>query len=421
MAMKILIAHNRYRPTAPSGEDAVVDQESSALSSRGHDVVLFQRHSAEIATWSSLQRGTLPVRLLWSRNSHRAITKSLIEFAPDVVHIHNIFPLITPSILYACRDANVPVVATLHNYKLGCAAGTLFRDGRVCHDCLGRSSGPALIHGCYRGSAMTTAPVVFGSWLHRNAWRTMITAYIFISAAQREVLAPVGLPVDRSFVKHNFVPAPTVDTKITKEPQVAYVGRLDEAKGAPFLMRAWDAFRVRHPRSPLRLVIVGGGDMLDEVNSWATQHESVTVVGHVQRSQVYEILAQSRAVVVPSQWEETFGMAAVEAMAVATAPVASAHGAFPELVTNGSDGALFAPTDIDGLVEVLTDIEDNPRRWDRFGRQARQTYLSRFSADAGIDRLLDIYRFAVEHPLEESGQPEDIPGPYGRSSFGVPT
>jgi glycosyltransferase involved in cell wall biosynthesis len=262
---------------------------------------------------------------------------------------------------------------------------------------------------------------VFGSWLHRNAWRTMITAYIFISAAQREVLAPVGLPVDRSFVKHNFVPAPPVDTKITKEPQVAYVGRLDEAKGAPFLMRAWDAFRVRHPRSPLRLVIVGGGDMVDEVNSWATQHESVTVVGHVQRSQVYEILAQSRAVVVPSQWEETFGMAAVEAMAVATAPVASAHGAFPELVTNGSDGALFAPTDIDGLVEVLTDIEDNPRRWDRFGRQARQTYLSRFSADAGIDRLLEIYRFAVEHPLEESGRPEDIPGPYGRSSFGVPT
>jgi Glycosyltransferase Family 4 len=115
MAMKILIAHNRYRPTALSGEDAVVDQESSALSSRGHDVVPFQRHSAEIATWSSLQRGTLPVRLLWSRNSHRAITKSLIEFAPDVVHIHNIFPLITRSILYACRDANVPVVATLHN------------------------------------------------------------------------------------------------------------------------------------------------------------------------------------------------------------------------------------------------------------------------------------------------------------------
>jgi glycosyltransferase involved in cell wall biosynthesis len=420
MAMKILIAHNRYRPTAPSGEDAVVDQESSALSARGHDVVLFQRHSADIATWSPLRRATLPVRLLWSRDSHHAITESLIEFAPDVVHIHNIFPLITPSILYACRDANIPVVATLHNYKLGCAAGTLFRDGRVCHDCLGASSRPALIHGCYHGSAATTAPVVFGSWLHRSAWRTMIAAYIFISAAQRDVLAPVGLPADRSFVKHNFVLAPLVDTKITSESQVAYVGRLDEAKGAPFLMRAWDAFRVRHPRSPLRLIIVGGGDMVDEVTSWATRHESVVVAGHVQRSQVFEILAQSRAVVVPSQWEETFGMVAVEAMAVGTAPVASAHGAFPELVTNGSNGALFPPADIDGLVEVLTDIDDNPQRWDRYGGQARQTYLSRFREDAGIDRLLEIYRFAVEHPRRESGRPEDIPGPHGRSPFGVP-
>ena len=119
--MKILIVHNRYRPTAPSGEDAVVDQESSALSARGHDVVLFQRHSEEIAAWSPLRRATLPVRLLWSEESRRAITESLAQFAPDVVHVHNIFPLVTPSVLYACRDASVPVVATLHNYKLGCA------------------------------------------------------------------------------------------------------------------------------------------------------------------------------------------------------------------------------------------------------------------------------------------------------------
>ena len=204
--MKILIVHNRYRPTAPSGENAVVDQESSALSTRGHDVALFQRHSEDIATWSPLRRATLPARVLWSQDSRRGITDSLIKFEPDVVHIHNTFPLVTPSVLYACRDASVPVVATLHNYKLGCASGTFFRDGRVCHDCLGGSSLPALAHGCYRGSAASTAPVVLGSWLHRTAWRTMITAYIFISAAQRELLAPVGLPADRSFVKHNFVP-----------------------------------------------------------------------------------------------------------------------------------------------------------------------------------------------------------------------
>jgi glycosyltransferase involved in cell wall biosynthesis len=150
MAMKILIAHNRYRPTAPSGEDAVVDQESSALSARGHDVVLFQRHSADIATWSPLRRATLPVRLLWSRDTHRAITESLTEFAPDVVHIHNIFPLITPSILYACRDANVPVVATLHPHKLCLLAGPLIRYGRVWHDALVDYSSHVHLPDCYR-------------------------------------------------------------------------------------------------------------------------------------------------------------------------------------------------------------------------------------------------------------------------------
>ena len=417
--MKILIVHNRYRPTAPSGEDAVVDQESSALSVRGHDVVLFQRHSEEIATWSPLRRATLPVRLLWSEQSRRSIIDSLADFAPDVVHIHNIFPLVTPSILYACRDASVPVVATLHNYKQGCASGTLFRDGHVCHDCLGGSSRPALTHGCYRGSAATTAPVVLGSWLHGGAWRNMIAAYIFISAAQRDLLAPVGLPTDRSFVKHNFVPVPPSPTEMITKHQVAYVGRLDEAKGAPFLMRAWDAFRARHPSSPLSLVVVGGGDMSAAVSRWSDHHPSVTIAGHVSRQEVFQILAQSRAVVVPSQWEETFGMVAVEAMAAGTAAIASAHGAFPELVTAGSDGELFPPTDVNALVDILADIDDNPERWDEYGQQGRQTYRSRFTPDAGIDRLLEIYRFAIDHPVVRSGRSRQIGGRSGRSASGA--
>ena len=415
--MKILVVHNRYRPTAPSGEDEVVDQESSALSARGHEVALFQRRSEEISDWSPLRRATLPVRVLWSQDSRRGITELLAEFEPDVVHIHNTFPLVTPSILYACRDVSVPVVATVHNYKLGCASGTFFRDGQVCHDCLGGSSFPALAHACYRGSRALTAPVLVGSWLHRNAWQNMITAYIFISAAQRDLLAPVGLPAERSFVKHNFVPVPPPQAEIATKPQVAYVGRLDEAKGAAFLMRTWDAFRARRPSSPLRLVVAGGGDMSAAVARWAVRHPSVTIAGHVSRQEVFRILARSRAVVVPSQWEETFGMVAVEAMAAGTAAVASAHGAFPELVTHGSDGALFPPADVDALVEILGNIDDNPQRWDEYGKQGRQTYQSRFSPNVGVARLLDIYRFAVEHPVVRSGHSSSRSDP---SSSGIP-
>jgi glycosyltransferase involved in cell wall biosynthesis len=402
--MKILIVHNRYRPTAPSGENLVVDQESAALSARGHDVALFQRHSGEIVEWSPLRRATLPARVLWSEDSRRGIAESLVKFRPDVVHVHNTFPLVTPSVLYACRDHSVPIVMTVHNYKFGCASGTFFRDGQVCHDCLGGSSFPALAHGCYRGSAASTAPVVLSSWLHRTAWRTMITAYIFISAAQRDLLAPVGLPTDRSFVKHNFVPTPSFEIEVATKPQVAYVGRLDEPKGAPFLMRAWDAFRARHRLSPLRLVVVGEGELSEAVASWATHQQSVTLAGYVSRPEVYRILAESRAVIIPSQWEETFGMVAVEAMAAGTAPAASAHGAFPELITHQSDGVLFPPTDIDALVDILADVEDNPQRWDGYGQHARQTYRSRFGRDANVARLLEIYQFAVEQPIVRTGR-----------------
>jgi glycosyltransferase involved in cell wall biosynthesis len=400
--MRILIVHNRYRPTAPSGENTVVDQESAALSSHGQDVALFQRHTQDIATWSLLRRATLPARVLWSGNSRRAIAESLAQFAPDVVHVHNTFPLVTPSVLYACRDASVPVVVTVHNYLLGCANGKLFRDGRVCHDCLGGSSLPALAHGCYHGSAVSTAPVVLGSWLHATAWRTMVTAYIFISGAQRDLLEPVGLPADRSFVKHNFVPAPPLDAEIRAEHQVAYVGRLDEAKGAAFLMRAWDAFRAQRSRSPLRLTIAGAGEMAAAMAQWATRHPSVTMVGHLSRPEVARILAASLAAIMPSQWEETFGMVAVEAMAAGTAVVATAHGAFPELVTVGSDGALFPPTDVNALVDIFCDIDDNPQRWHEYAKQAHQTYRTRFSPEEGIAQLLDIYRFAVGHPIKST-------------------
>jgi len=158
--------------------------------------------------------------------------------------------------------------------------------------------------------------------------------------------------------------------------------------------------------------------MSAEVARWATQHPSVTIAGHVSRSEGFRILATSRAVVVPSQWEETFGMVAVEAMAVGTAPVASAHGAFPELITPKSDGALFPPTDLDALVDILADVDDHPQQWDEYGRLGRETYRNRFSPDVGLSRLLDIYRFALEHPLERSGRSDDIAAKSGRVPFG---
>lgn len=396
--MKVMVVHGRYRSVAPSGENTVVDRESSALAAAGHDVELFGRDSDEIAQWPLLRRAGLPARAVWNQEVRRTLAARLRATHPDVVHVHNTFPLLSPTVLHACRDASVPVVVTLHNYKLLCASGDFFRDGQPCHACADGAVLPALRHGCYRESRPATVPVVAANALHRRAWRELVSAHVFISASQRDLMAGLDLPSERVFVKHNFVPEPPA-TDGTTAHQVAYVGRLDAAKGIPLLMRAWDRFRELHPGSPLRLAVAGGGPLADEVARWAAGHGSVDVHGLLGPGEVAGLVSRSRAVVVPSQWEETFGLVAVEAMAVGTPPVAPARGSFPELVVDGHDGILVTPDDAASLARVLADVDADPARFAGLGRRARESYRARFREDANIARLLAIYRFAVENPV----------------------
>ncbi|MEV5962719.1 glycosyltransferase [Kribbella sp. NPDC051952] len=396
--MKILLVHNRYRSTAPSGENRVVDQESEALAAAGHEVTHFERHSDDIESWPAWQKATLPARVVWNPTSRRDLAAVLKDERPDVVHVHNTFPLLSPSVLYACRDAGVPVVITLHNYKLLCASGDFFRDGEVCHDCAGGNPTPAVVHRCYRGSALATSTTVLNARSHRRSWRDLVSAYIFISESQRQLMTGMNFDPDRSFVKHNMVP---YDGPVGGSPerQVAYVGRLDAAKGAPLLMKGWDAYRAIAGDDALRLVIAGGGPMLDEVTAWAATRPSVQLRGLMSKPEVFELIGQSRAVVLPSEWEETFGLVVVEAMAVGVPLLASGHGSFPDLITDGVDSALFEPGRPDALAKLLLDVDTAPDRYLDLGRQARLTYETKHQPHQNLEQLLDIYRFAVGHPV----------------------
>ncbi|MDX2970323.1 glycosyltransferase [Kribbella solani] len=397
--MKILLVHNRYRSTAPSGENRVVDQEHAALAELGHDVQLFERRSDEIEDWSGWQKATLPARVVWNPTSKRDLTAVLRDFQPDVVHVHNTFPVLSPSVLYACREANVPVVITLHNYKLLCASGDFYRDGAVCHDCAAGSPLPAVSHSCYRGSKVATATTVLNTRSHRRSWRKLVSAYLFLSESQRSLLAGMDFDPDRSFVRHNYVP---YDGPVggAKQHQVAYVGRLDAAKGAPLLMKGWDAYRAIAGDDALRLVIAGGGPMLDEVTAWAADRPSVDLRGLMTKPEVFELIAASRAVVLPSEWEETFGLVVVEAMAVGVPLLASGHGSFPELVSDGVDGALFDPRRPEELAKLLLDVDTNPDRYEELGRAARSTYETKHDPRHNLEQLLDVYRFAIANPVQ---------------------
>jgi glycosyltransferase involved in cell wall biosynthesis len=388
--MRILLIHNRYRSSAPSGENRVVDQEAEALAALGHEVMRFGRSSDEIEQWSVAKKASLPARTIWSRETSRDLKAVLREHRPEVVHVHNTFPLLSAAVLYACRDAGVPVVA--------CANGTFFRNGAVCHDCAHGLPVRAVQHGCYRGSRAATAPVVLATSLHRRAWTSLVSGYVFISASQRDLLRGSDLPPDRVFVRYNLIPR-RIRSRMTRTPTVVYAGRLDEAKGVRLLMAGWDRYRKQSGEPALNLVIAGGGPLGDEVAAWASARPSVEMTGTVSSDRCAELISRGRAVLLPSAWEETFGLVAVEAMAAGVPPIAAGHGSFTELITPGVDGVLFSPGDPAALALAIADVESNPERYEEYGDQARKTYEQRFDPQRSIEELLDIYRFAITHPV----------------------
>jgi glycosyltransferase involved in cell wall biosynthesis len=404
--MKLLVVHNRYRTSSPSGEDRVVDQECEALLAAGHDVRRFERFSDDIAGFSLPRKAQLPVRLLWNRQAARDLGTVLETFHPDAVHFHNTFPLLSPSVLRLCERKRVPSVVTLHNYWQVCGGCNLFRTGAECRDCVGRRLPlPGVQHGCYRNSTLATLPVAVATVAHRRIWQTVPEAYIFLSQAQQRELAPVGFPPSRCFVKPNLTP-PT-PRRTTPEDLVVYLGRLSEPKGLRVLMRAWDRYIGAGPSPGLRLAIAGTGPLEAQIRAWAGSRPSVDMLGFVDREQCASLVRRATTVVVPSEWLEPFGLVVVEAMAAGVAPIATTQGAFPELITDGVDGLLYPPSDDGALATLLAQIEASPQWMAKLGTSARRTYEGRFAPARIVTELEAIYRFAIDNPrwLDDQAQP----------------
>ena len=343
------------------------------------------------------KKASLPARAIWSHQTYRDLKAVLHEHRPDVVHVHNTFPLLSASVLYACRDARVPVVATIHNYKLACANGSFFRDGAVCHDCAGGLPVRAVLHGCYRGSRAATAPVALAMGVHRQGWRSLVSAYIFISASQRDLLRGSGFAPERVFVKYNLIPRRS-RPQAARTPTVVYAGRLDEAKGVRLLMAGWDYYLGKAGEPGLNLVIVGGGPLERRggglgVGPAFGRNDRDGQRRPVHRSHV--ACARGPAAVslggnVRSRGRRGYGGG--------RPPIAAGHGSFTELITSGIDGVLFSPV-IRPLWARHCRYRGEPRAIRGYGDQARKTYEQRFDPQRSVEELLEIYRFAITHPV----------------------
>lgn len=392
--MRILLSHNFYGSAAPSGENQVFEAEAKLLRQRGHQVNEFTRQSDDIRAkgiWGAVQ-GALSTP--WNPFAAKAMRQTLDTMKPDVVHVHNTFPLISPSIFHTIGQRAARVL-TLHNYRLFCPAGIPMRAGKVCTVCLDRRSAlPAVQHGCYRGSRLATLPLAVNVALHRflGTWANQVDAFITLSEFQRERMVDAGLPASRVHVKPNFYPGlPSVMPWHERAPYIVFAGRLTSEKGVLSLMRAWQAWGAAAPE----LRIVGDGELRPELEH-LTAGLKVRFLGHLSSENAQEQIAGARLLVLPSECFEGFPMVVSEAFAYGTPAAVSNIGPLPSIVQHANSGVLFEPANPASLLNAVRTAWDAPGLLERLGQGARDEFKKKYTEDANYATLMKIYEQATE-------------------------
>lgn len=384
--MRVLIVHNVYQQRG--GEDSVVDAEAGLLLSRGHTVKFYNRNNDEIGVRPSL---SVVGQMFWSSRTTEDVAGLIANFKPDVIHVHNTFPLISPSLYWAAAKVSVPVIQTLHNFRLLCTQAMFLREGKVCEDCLGQVPWRGVVHGCYRESKVQSAVLAGMVTMHRviGTWRNKVTRYIALNEFCRQKFIEGGLPAERIVIKPNFVDFP-VPTDIPRKGFL-FVGRLSVEKGVDILVAA-----VRQLNDAVVRVAGLGPEagLLDNVTG-------LQVLGSLSAEAVRFEMSQSTALVLPSICYESFPRTLVEAFGCGLPVIASRIGALAELIEDGVTGLLFESGNADDLAAKLKWAQQNPEKMRQMGRNARKKYEAEYTADQNYNQLIAIYRDAIDESGSE--------------------
>jgi len=386
--MKALLVHNHYQQSG--GEDAVFAAEGRLLEANGVRVIRYTAHNADVA---ALSRIALASSTVWNRQHYRALRAVLQRERPDVMHVHNTLPLISPAAYYAARAEGVPVVQTLHNYRLICAGANFLRDGKVCEECLGKSLPyPALVHRCYRGSRAASGAVVTALAVHRalGTWTDQVDLFIALTEFARRKHVEGGLPVERVVVKPQFVESDP-GAGDGSGGYALYVGRLSEEKGVRVLLAAWAALE-----RPVTLKVVGDGPLSPTLDG-AANHPGVEFLGHQPPAVVQELMKRASFLVVPSVCYEGFPLVIVEAFAVGLPVITSDIGSPPSLVEDGATGLHFRSGDSRALASRVRWASEHTDELTAMRARARRQYEARYTAPRNYDLLMQAYESAAAH------------------------
>ncbi len=392
--MKILIVHNEYRLSG--GEDGVVQSEKGILERAGNNVLAYVRSNCEIDERTMVGRIQGARNTVWSSASKAQFTSTLVTFRPDIVHVHNTFALISPSIYLACKEANVPVIQTLHNYRLICPGATLFRNGRLCMECVGHSSFRGALYGCYHGSRVHTAAVAVMLEAHKliGTWQNLIHTYIALTAFSRDKFIDGGLPPSKIVIKPNFL---DIDpgAKESVGEYALFLGRFSVEKGVSTMCESWE----RLPRN-IPLVCVGDGPLRSslEQRARAKGMTNISFLGQRSKEEVMDLLKGARFLVLPSEWPEQFPLVTVEAFGCGVPVICSNAPSLDTIVHDGVSGLIFRAADCEDLCEKVHFAWEHPELMLQYGRNARQEYLSKYCASVNLAMLMNIYRRAADSP-----------------------
>lgn len=379
--MKILVAHNAYQHRG--GEDAVVDAELTLLRQHGHDVELYRLHNDAL---NNMPRATAAVTTVWSQPAARDVEEVCMRFHPDVIHVHNTFPLISPSLYWAAGRLGVPVVQTLHNFRLLCPQAIFLREGRICEDCIGKLPWRAVTRKCYRSSALQSAVITGMLATHRliGTYRERVTRYIALNKFARAKYIEGGLPAALFRIKPNFVPS-SCEPDWNGRSGGMYVGRLSSEKGLDVLAGAARSM----PNADID--VIGSGPL----EALAKEAFGDRYLGFRPLDDIMARMGRARYLVLPSICYENSPRTIVEAFSCGLPVIASRLGALPDIVRDGVTGLLFNPGDPVDLASKIAWANAHPEQMRRMGQAARTEYEAEYTPERNYEILMDIYQDAI--------------------------
>ncbi|RDH81026.1 MAG: glycosyl transferase family 1 [endosymbiont of Galathealinum brachiosum] len=391
--MKVLLAHCYYRSSAPSGEDSVFRSEKELLEINKVEVIPYEKYNDDVKISTIFDSVNTAINTIWSSSSYSELVGLIKKHSPDVVHFHNTFPQLSPSVYKACYDNNVAVVQTLHNYRLVCPGGMLLRNANSCELCLDGSKfpTPSIKHKCYRNSITATLPLALMIARNRfnGAYNKYVNRYIALTQFAKDRFIRGALLESKLTIKPNFLGVNT-ELCVEKENYVVFVGRLSEEKGIKTLIHAWSEI------NNVKLKVLGDGHLRESLEEEVRAKKSnVEFLGFCSQQELLEVIKRASLQIIPSECYEGFPVSVLEAFSCGTPVIASCLGSLQEIIDDEETGVLFEPKNEKDLVEKIKGLLADTAKRTRLALNARSVFDKKYSQDINFKILMDIYNDAI--------------------------